>query len=76
MIAACESQCKRNVYIAGVTAVGGGELAGINPNYGETAIIVNACDDTANRPWEMYTGCAGDCETAKAAYCSGYSLGH
>lgn len=37
--------CKRNVYIEGVTAVNGGELAGINSNYGDTATLKNVCAD-------------------------------
>ncbi|KAL3421127.1 pectate lyase F [Phlyctema vagabunda] len=66
----CSSQCKRNVYIEGTTAVNGGELAGINSNYGDTATLKNVCYDTAH-PCQMYTGCAGGCEPAKAGYCSG-----
>ncbi|KAJ4350502.1 uncharacterized protein N0V89_009123 [Didymosphaeria variabile] len=66
----CSKQCKRNVYIDGVDAQDGGELAGINSNYGDTATIKNACYDTAH-PCQMYTGCAGGCEPAKAGYCSG-----
>ncbi|CAG8979916.1 hypothetical protein HYALB_00011839 [Hymenoscyphus albidus] len=66
----CSSQCKRNVYIEGVTAVNGGELAGINSNYGDTATLRNVCYDTSH-PCQMYTGCAGGCEPKKAGYCSG-----
>ncbi|KAF2643650.1 pectate lyase F [Massarina eburnea CBS 473.64] len=66
----CSKQCKRNVYIEGVEARDGGELAGINSNYGDTATIKDACYDTAH-PCQMYTGCAGGCEPAKAGYCSG-----
>ncbi|KAF1950543.1 pectate lyase F [Byssothecium circinans] len=66
----CSSQCKRNVYIEGVEARNGGELAGINSNYGDTATIKDACYDTAH-PCQMYTGCAGGCEPQKAGYCSG-----
>lgn len=66
----CSKQCKRNVYIEGVTAVKGGELAGINSNYGDTATIKNACYDTKT-PCQMYTGCAGGCEPKKSGTCSG-----
>ncbi|KAJ4320631.1 hypothetical protein N0V94_003279 [Neodidymelliopsis sp. IMI 364377] len=66
----CSKQCKRNVYIEGVTAVKGGELAGINSNYGDTATIKNACYDTKT-PCQMYNGCAGGCEPSKSGTCSG-----
>ncbi|RDB26746.1 putative pectate lyase F [Hypsizygus marmoreus] len=66
----CSSQCKRNVYIEGVEARNGGELAGINLNYGDTATIKDACYDTAH-PCVFYNGCAGGCEPTKAGYCSG-----
>lgn len=66
----CSSQCKRNVYIEGVTAVNGGELAGINSNYGDTATLRNVCAD-AKTKCQMYTGCAGGCEPKKSGVCSG-----
>ncbi|KAF2713063.1 polysaccharide lyase family 3 protein [Pleomassaria siparia CBS 279.74] len=66
----CSKQCKRNVYIEGVTAVNGGELAGINSNYGDTATLKNVCSD-ASVKCQMYTGCAGGCEPVKAGVCSG-----
>ncbi|KAF1937668.1 pectate lyase C [Clathrospora elynae] len=50
----CSKKCERNVYIEGVTAVNGGELAGINSNYEDTATIKNACADTSVR-CQMYT---------------------
>jgi hypothetical protein len=66
----CSSQCKRNVYIEGVTAKNGGELAGINRNYGDTATLKNVCSDTQVK-CQMYNGCAGGCEPSKAGTCSG-----
>jgi pectate lyase len=66
----CSSQCKRNVYIEGVTARDGGEVAGINLNYGDTATLRNVCTD-ADHPCVFYNGCAGGCEPSKAGYCSG-----
>lgn len=58
------------MYIEGVIAKDGGELAGINSNYGDTATIKNSCYDT-DHACQMYTGCAGGCEPTKAGYCSG-----
>ncbi|KAF3119322.1 hypothetical protein TWF225_004971 [Orbilia oligospora] len=66
----CSKQCKRNVYIEGVTAKNGGELAGINFNYGDTATLKNVCSD-AKVKCQGYTGCAGGCEPKKAGTCSG-----
>ncbi|KAF8922715.1 putative pectate lyase F [Mucidula mucida] len=66
----CKSQCKRNVYISGVEAREGGELAGINSNYADTATIIDACYDTSH-PCVLYDGCAGGCEPEKVGYCSG-----
>ncbi|KAF6827255.1 pectate lyase F [Colletotrichum plurivorum] len=66
----CSSQCRRNVYIEGVTAKNGGELAGINSNYGDTATLKNVCADAKVR-CQMYTGCAGGCEPKKSGVCSG-----
>ncbi|KAH7318660.1 putative pectate lyase F [Stachybotrys elegans] len=64
----CSSQCKRNVYIEGVTARNGGEVAGINRNYGDTATLINVCTD-ARTPCQMYDGCAGGCEPTKVGAC-------
>ncbi|RYP87426.1 hypothetical protein DL769_000522 [Monosporascus sp. CRB-8-3] len=66
----CSKQCKRNIFIDGVTAKNGHELAGINSNYGDTATIRNCCSD-AKVKCQMYTGCAGGCEPGKAGECSG-----
>ncbi|KAL4788880.1 pectate lyase [Aspergillus venezuelensis] len=66
----CSPQCKRNVYIEGVTARDGGEVAGINSNYGNTATLINVCTD-ADHPCVPYNGCAGGCEPEKIGYCSG-----
>ncbi|KAF4814945.1 putative pectate lyase F [Colletotrichum siamense] len=66
----CSSQCKRNVYIEGTTAYNGGELAGINSNYGDTATLKNVCTD-AKVKCQMYNGCAGGCEPTKSGVCSG-----
>ena len=66
----CSKQCKRNVYIEGVTAKNGGELAGINANYKDTATLKNVCADTKTK-CQMYNGCAGGCEPSKAGTCSG-----
>ncbi|GAB7358740.1 hypothetical protein MBLNU230_g3969t1 [Neophaeotheca triangularis] len=66
----CGTQCKRNVYIEGVTARNGGELAGINANFGDTATLRNVCTD-ASTPCQMYNGCEGGCEPQKVGACSG-----
>ncbi|KDN65652.1 putative pectate lyase F [Colletotrichum sublineola] len=66
----CSSQCKRNVYVEGVTAYGGGEIVGINSNYGDTATLRNVCTDAKVR-CQMYNGCAGGCEPSKSGVCSG-----
>ncbi|PKY04974.1 hypothetical protein P168DRAFT_267814 [Aspergillus campestris IBT 28561] len=66
----CKSQCKRNVYVEGTTARDGGEVVGINANYGDTATLKNVCTD-ASHPCVMYDGCAGGCEPSKVGYCSG-----
>ncbi|KAG8829772.1 hypothetical protein FRC17_006076 [Serendipita sp. 399] len=65
-----DSQCKRNVYIDGVEARNGGELAGINSNYGDTATIRNACYDTKT-PCQMYIGNDDGDEPTKSGTCSG-----
>ncbi|KAK7714834.1 hypothetical protein SLS63_011569 [Diaporthe eres] len=66
----CSSQCKRNVYIEGTTARNGGEVCGINSNYGDTCTLKNVCTD-ASHPCTLYNGCAGGCEPSKVGYCSG-----
>ncbi|KAF1996381.1 polysaccharide lyase family 3 protein [Amniculicola lignicola CBS 123094] len=66
----CSSQCKRNVYIEGVIAVDGGELAGINSNYGDTATIKNTCSD-ASVKCQMYIGNDDGDEPTKSGVCSG-----
>ncbi|RYP58034.1 hypothetical protein DL769_009148 [Monosporascus sp. CRB-8-3] len=66
----CSSQCKRNVYVEGTTARDGGEVVGINLNYGDTATLRNVCTD-ADHPCVFYDGCAGGCEPKKVGYCSG-----
>ncbi|XPS72783.1 hypothetical protein M3J09_004944 [Ascochyta lentis] len=66
----CSKQCKRNVYMEGVTAKKGGELAGINANYKDSATLKNVCSD-AKTKFQMYKGCAGGCEPSKAGTCSG-----
>ncbi|KAJ0367206.1 hypothetical protein COL154_003279 [Colletotrichum chrysophilum] len=57
-------------YHQGVTAKNGGELAGINANYKDTATLKNVCAD-AKTKCQMYNGCAGGCEPSKAGTCSG-----
>jgi len=64
----CDSQCKRTSYFEGVTAKDGGEVAGINENYGDVATMVNVCADTSN-PCVVYDGCEGDCEPSKIGTC-------
>ena len=54
----------------GVTARNGGELAGINLVYGDTATLKNVCTDTSN-PCVLYDGCSGNCEPKKIGTCSG-----
>ncbi|THW81669.1 pectate lyase-like protein [Aureobasidium pullulans] len=66
----CKSQCKRNVYIEGVTAKNGDLLVGINSNYGDTATIKNTCSDAGTK-CQMFKGCAGGCEPPKAGLCTG-----
>lgn len=66
----CDSQCYRNVYIEGTTAYDGGEVCGINYNYGDTCTLNNVCTD-ASHPCVLYDGCDDDCEPEKIGYCSG-----
>ncbi|KAK9420766.1 putative Pectate lyase [Seiridium unicorne] len=66
----CSSQCKWNVYVEGTTAYDGGEVVGINSNYGDTATLNNVYTDAAH-PYQMYTGCSNGCEPVKSGYCSG-----
>ncbi|KAF5006936.1 hypothetical protein FDECE_6712 [Fusarium decemcellulare] len=64
----CSSQCKRTVYIEGVTARDGGEVVGINKNYGDSATLKNVCTDAKNA-CVLYDGCAGGCEPKKVGTC-------
>ncbi|SPO07449.1 probable Probable pectate lyase F [Cephalotrichum gorgonifer] len=66
----CKTQCKRNVFMEGVTARDGGELVGINSKFGDTATLKNICTD-AKTPCVLYDGCAGGCEPKKIGTCSG-----
>ncbi|KAH8721746.1 pectate lyase F [Ilyonectria robusta] len=66
----CSSQCQRNVYVEGTTAYDGGEIVGINSNYGDTATLKNVCTD-ADHPCVLYNGCSNGCEPSKVGYCSG-----
>ncbi|CAG9949159.1 unnamed protein product [Clonostachys rosea f. rosea IK726] len=66
----CSSQCQRNVYVEGTTAYDGGEVVGINYNYGDTATLINVCTD-ADHPCVLYDGCSNSCEPSKVGYCSG-----
>lgn len=66
----CSSQCKRNVYVEGTTARNGGEVVGINFNYGDTATLNNVCTD-AEHPCQMYIGNDDGDEPTKSGYCSG-----
>ncbi|ROT41947.1 hypothetical protein SODALDRAFT_354071 [Sodiomyces alkalinus F11] len=47
----CE-MCRRDVYVEGVSAYGGGEVVGINIQTGDTAKLVNVCTD-ANTPCQL-----------------------
>ncbi|KAK0380676.1 polysaccharide lyase family 3 [Colletotrichum melonis] len=47
--------CKRTVTIEGVSAYGGGEVAGINEETGDEATLVNVCTD-AKTPCQLYNG--------------------
>ncbi|KAK2738406.1 pectate lyase [Colletotrichum kahawae] len=47
--------CKRTVSIEGVSAYGGGEVAGINEDTGDEATLVNICTD-AKTPCQLYSG--------------------
>lgn len=64
----CSSQCKRNVYVEGVTARNGGEVVGINQNFGDTATLINVCTDAKEACW-IYDGCAGGCSPKKVRPC-------
>ncbi|KAM9883568.1 pectate lyase F [Verticillium dahliae] len=66
----CSSQCKRNVYVEGVTAYNGGEIVGINEAFGDTATLRNVCTDAKEACW-IYDGCAGGCSPEKVRPCSG-----
>lgn len=47
--------CRRDVYVEGVSAYGGGEIVGINIESGDTAELVNICTD-AETPCQLYDG--------------------
>ncbi|ROT37289.1 putative pectate lyase F [Sodiomyces alkalinus F11] len=64
----CSSQCKRNVYVEGVTAWNGGEVVAINEAFGDTATLVNVCTDASQACW-IYDGCAGGCSPQKVRPC-------
>lgn len=62
--------CKRSVHMEGTTAVNGGELMGINTNYGDKATYSNNCYPKVQ--CQGYTGCdksGGSCEPKKASLC-------
>ena len=48
-------KCAREVYIEGVTARNGGEVAGITKSNGDKATLVNVCTD-AKTPCQNYSG--------------------
>ncbi|KAF9870669.1 pectate lyase [Colletotrichum karsti] len=54
--------CKRTVSIEGVSAYGGGEIAGINEGSGDEATLVNICTD-AKTQCQLYDG------TSKSGTC-------
>ncbi|RYP78820.1 hypothetical protein DL769_003115 [Monosporascus sp. CRB-8-3] len=56
-------ECRRDVYVEGVSAYGGGEIVGINLHTGDIATLVNVCTD-AETPCQLYDGPgekAGEC---------------
>ncbi|RSM15519.1 putative pectate lyase F [Fusarium ambrosium] len=64
------TNCKRSVHMEGTTAVKGGELIGINTNYGDKATYSNNCYPKTQ--CQGYKGCdkaKGECEPSKAAKC-------
>ncbi|KAH6894720.1 family 3 polysaccharide lyase [Thelonectria olida] len=66
----CKGNCARSVHMEGVTAVGGGELMGINTNMGDTATYDNNCYPGVQ--CQAYEGCDksnGDCEPTKLGEC-------
>ncbi|KAF2682918.1 polysaccharide lyase family 3 protein [Lentithecium fluviatile CBS 122367] len=68
----CSKQCKRNVYVEGVTAKNGDLLVGINNYpYQDTATIKNYCPTSVDVKCQIFKGCAGGCEPTKVALCSG-----
>ncbi|KKA30830.1 hypothetical protein TD95_004663 [Thielaviopsis punctulata] len=67
----CKNNCKRTVHMQGVTAINGGELMGINTNYGDEATYSGNCFDTKTQ-CQAYNGCdkaKGECEPTKAGTC-------
>lgn len=68
----CKDNCARTVHMEGVTATNGGELMGINTNYGDKATYSNNCFDSGVTECQAYTGCdknEGDCEPVKEGKC-------
>ncbi|KAG4029520.1 hypothetical protein MFRU_015g00620 [Monilinia fructicola] len=65
----CSCQFDHNVYIQGTTAVDGGELAGVNSNYEDTATFKNCCYATPHS-CQMYIGNSNGAEPTKSGYCS------
>ncbi|KAF4997244.1 hypothetical protein FDECE_12145 [Fusarium decemcellulare] len=64
------TNCKRSVHMEGTTAVNGGELIGINTNYGDKATYSNNCYPKTQ--CQGYNGCDksnGECEPSKASKC-------
>ncbi|KAL1859042.1 hypothetical protein Daus18300_009680 [Diaporthe australafricana] len=68
----CKGNCARTVHMEGTTAHNGGELMGINTNYGDKATYSNNCYDSGVTECQAYTGCDktnGDCEPTKGDAC-------
>lgn len=68
----CRGNCARTVHMEGVTAKNGGELMGINTNYGDKATYSNNCFDKGVTQCQAYAGCdksKGDCEPKKGGKC-------
>ncbi|KAK8152572.1 pectate lyase-like protein [Phyllosticta citrichinensis] len=76
----CDTMYERHVIIDGVTATSGDILAGINPNFGDTATITNTCakqveticeefqgtDDNSAEPSSSGSGPSASCKYAEA----------
>ncbi|KAG8668315.1 hypothetical protein FPOAC2_07606 [Fusarium poae] len=66
----CSGNCRRSVHMEGTTAVNGGELMGINLNYGDKATYSNNCFPKVQ--CQGYNGCDkknGACEPKKVGTC-------